>query len=218
MCCPDGWKLVYAGSRFTQGAESGYSPSKGEALAVSWSLQHAKFFVTGCKDLLVVTDHKPLLGLFKDRDLNSVTNTRLQKFKERTFRYSFKTQYCPGKWHRGADAVSRNPVPVLAIIAETPHEEELQAIHELESLIHASCDSICSIVSEPCSNDNSITFADVRNAAISDCEYGQLISAGFNDPHDKTKPALRQYCNVKDRLSIYDGMVFSILALTYQTL
>ena len=97
VCCPTGWKLVYAESRFTKGAESSYSPSEGEALAISWALDHAKYFVMGCKDLAVVTDHKPLLGLFKDRDLNSITNTRLQKFKQQTFRFNFKIQYCPGK-------------------------------------------------------------------------------------------------------------------------
>jgi len=40
ICCNDGWKL--ADSRLTTETESRYSPTEGEALAVAWSLEHAK--------------------------------------------------------------------------------------------------------------------------------------------------------------------------------
>ena len=42
VCCTDGWRVVYAGSRFTNPAESRYSPTEGEALALTWSIGHAK--------------------------------------------------------------------------------------------------------------------------------------------------------------------------------
>ena len=35
VCCPTGWHLVYAGSRFTMPAECRYAPTEGEALAVA---------------------------------------------------------------------------------------------------------------------------------------------------------------------------------------
>jgi len=78
--CPErvARKLVFAGSRFTQDAESKYSPTEGEVLALSWSINHAKSYVLGCSDLLVVTDHKPLLGIFNDRELNTISNPRPQ--------------------------------------------------------------------------------------------------------------------------------------------
>jgi len=41
---------------------------------VVWSLEHTKMFVLGCKDLIVTTDHKPLLGIFNDGDLGSISN------------------------------------------------------------------------------------------------------------------------------------------------
>ena len=43
ICCHDGWRLVFAGSRFTKGAEPRYAPSEGEALAIVWALNHAHF-------------------------------------------------------------------------------------------------------------------------------------------------------------------------------
>ena len=90
LCCKDGWKLVLAGSRFTKGAEERYSPTEGEALAVAWSLEHAKIFVLGCEKLFISTDHKPLLGILHDRSLASINNPRLLKLKQRTLPYQFK--------------------------------------------------------------------------------------------------------------------------------
>ena len=45
-CCPDGWKLILAGSRFTKPAESRYHPVEGEALAVAYVLHKTRSY--GC--------------------------------------------------------------------------------------------------------------------------------------------------------------------------
>ena len=77
-CCPEGWKLVLCRSRFCLGAESRYSPVEGEALAVAWGMWKSKYFLLRAKDLYVVVDHKPLLGLYRlDRQLLEVENPRL---------------------------------------------------------------------------------------------------------------------------------------------
>ena len=80
-CCNDGWKLIYAGSRFTNDAESRYSPTEGEALAVAWALRTSRLFTLGCPKLTVVTDHKPLLGILNSRDLGSIKKPSHQKDK-----------------------------------------------------------------------------------------------------------------------------------------
>ena len=36
QCCPDGWKITLAGSRFLQKAEERYAAIEGEALAIAW--------------------------------------------------------------------------------------------------------------------------------------------------------------------------------------
>ena len=67
--CNDGWKLCLVGSRFTHPAESRYAPIEGEALAVVYALHQTRYYVLGCKDLIVATDHKPLLQILNDQSL-----------------------------------------------------------------------------------------------------------------------------------------------------
>ena len=49
-CCKTGWKIVFAGSRFTTGAESRYHPVEGEALSDAWGLHKTRYFTIaiGC--------------------------------------------------------------------------------------------------------------------------------------------------------------------------
>ena len=115
-CCSTGWKLVLAGSRFTKPAESRYHPVEGEALAVAYALHKTRYFILGCRQLYVATDHRPLLKIFSDRSLEDISNPRLLNFKEKTLQYSFHMIHVPGKEHHGPDSMSRNPVgPVLPV-------------------------------------------------------------------------------------------------------
>lgn len=72
------------GLRFITEPESWYADTEGECLAVTWSLNNTQMFVLGCKELIVVMDHKPLLGILNERNINSITNSRLQSLKEKT--------------------------------------------------------------------------------------------------------------------------------------
>ena len=81
VCCSNGWKLVFAGSRFTSGAESRYASVEGEMLAVVWALDKARHFVLGCPSLIVAVDHQPLLCLLGDKQLEDIPNRRLLNLK-----------------------------------------------------------------------------------------------------------------------------------------
>lgn len=43
-CCPNGWKIALAGSRFLSSAESRCAPVEGEALAVAWGARTNTLF------------------------------------------------------------------------------------------------------------------------------------------------------------------------------
>lgn len=79
--CGDGhWKTVFAGSRFTTPAESRYAPIKGEALALLYALNSCRMFIMGCPDLLVAVDHKPLIRIFNNHNIEPaiVASIKLQ--------------------------------------------------------------------------------------------------------------------------------------------
>merc|ERR1712082_281104 len=110
-CCPDGWQLCFAGSRFCSEAESRYSPVEGEALGVAWGFRKARHFVEGCLDLWVGVDHKPLLGLYNpERALSDIENNRLCRLVEKACRYRFSAFHIPGTKNLIADGLSRAPV------------------------------------------------------------------------------------------------------------
>ena len=98
-CCQTGSKITLAGSRFTHAAESRYAPIEGEALAVVYALDKARYFVLGCPNLIVAVDHKPLLKIFGDRSIQDIPNPRLRNLKEKTLRYRFKMVHVPGVKH-----------------------------------------------------------------------------------------------------------------------
>ena len=101
MYSPNGWCIVFAGSRFCTDAEHRYAPIEGEAAAIAWALEKCRIFIMGCPQMILVTDHQQLRGVFGDRDLSKVNNPRLFRLKEKCLKYSFSIQHCPGKWHKG---------------------------------------------------------------------------------------------------------------------
>ena len=110
-CCPGGWKITLAGSRFLNSAEQRYAAIEGEALAVAWGLEQTRYFTQGCDNLVIVTDHKPLVKIFGDRTLDEITNSRLFRLKQRTLPWRFEIRHLPGKSNHAADAASRHPSP-----------------------------------------------------------------------------------------------------------
>ena len=105
ICCPSGWRLVLAGGRFTLPAESRYSPTEGECLAVAVGLEQSKYYTLGCPRLYVATDHKPLVGILCDRALDTIPNPRIVSIKERTLWWGFEILYVAGKNQQAADAL-----------------------------------------------------------------------------------------------------------------
>ena len=208
VCCPDGWRLVYAGSRFTQVAESKYAPTEGETLAVTWALNHAKNFILGCPNLVVVTDHKPLLGFFNNRDLHSIHNPRVAKLKEKTFRYRFTIQHCLGKWQRGPDACSRNPSPIHALYFQKPDEADITNSSAVEDHILAIDYNAVAMLNhnvDPASlkESRSMTLEQIQLNAQNDPEYQslvQLIHKGFPLKKSDIDPKLKEYWEVRERL------------------
>ena len=109
-CCDSGWKVTLAGFRFLTAAEHSCAPVEGEALAVAWGLEQTKYFTQGCDNLVVATDHKPLVKIFGDRTLDEISNTHLFRLKQRRLMWRFDIAHLPGTTNSAADATLRHPV------------------------------------------------------------------------------------------------------------
>lgn len=215
QCCTDGWKLVYAGSRFTIDAESRYAPTEGEALAVSWALKTSRVFTLGCPKLTVITDHKPLLGIFNERDLGSIKNPRIRRLKEATLDYHFSIKYCPGKLHLGADALSRHPVSPSNKGAGTSMDEIAGICEDHMVAVIQSAMSYIDNVSEITGTEKfpqAVTLDKLELECLKDEQYMQLhdlVISGF--PQQRAN--VPDHCKVywphaqKSLLSTYGGII-----------
>lgn len=209
-CCPRGWKITLAGSRFLHGSEKRYAAVEGEALALAWSLEDTKFFTMGCDDLVIATDHKPLVKLFGDRSLDDIANSRIFRLKQRTLSWRFRVVHVAGTSIPAADTISRYPTSSTISNQEwapfTPGDCTM-ACHDRLDQVEA-----CVIASMKASLNaiKIVSWGEVRNATASDvnlCTLQNFIVGGF--PSDSTDIPfdIRPYWQYRDNLSIIDGVV-----------
>ena len=102
-------RLVECGSRSLTDTESRYATIELETLAITWALEKCRFYLLGCPSFNVLTDHRPLEGVFV-KALEDIENPRLFRLREKTLLYHFLLTWTPGKTHLIADALSRIPV------------------------------------------------------------------------------------------------------------
>jgi len=105
----DEWKLVQAGSRYINETEAGYSMVELELLAVVWAFKKLRVYLRGLSFELIV-DHQPLVSILDNQTLDMIDTPRIQRLKEKTAPYVFKTTWTKGATHFAADALSRKPV------------------------------------------------------------------------------------------------------------
>ncbi len=129
--------VTLAGSRFLSPAERRYAPIQGAALAVAWGQEQSKYFTQGYNDLLVITDHKPLVKVMGDRTLDEIPNSRLFRLKQHTLPWVFEIAHLPGKTNTAADATYRHPVNKYAEVAS------LALCSPMDDMEHVMNASIC---------------------------------------------------------------------------
>ncbi len=206
QCGPGHWRLVFAGSRFLKDPETRYAPIEGEALAVVFGLEQARMYVSGCKDLIVATDHKPLVPILNSKRLDTIKNPRLLNFKEKTLMYDFHAQHISGAVNFAPDAASRHPsdeakAHVLSVLQVDDHEagDDAAALHE------AIINAVTAL------DDEIILWSQVKGAAMNDDMCYTLCDAienGFPMKKSEAVECLRPYYKIKEEMYSVDGVPF----------
>ena len=209
-CCSSGWRITLSGSRFCRDNEKRYHPIEGEALAIAWALEDSKYFTMGCDDLVVVTDHNPLVKIFGDRALDEISNTRIFNLKQNTLPWRFKIFHVPGRCIPSSDTTSRNPLP--SPLDETATEWLLEERHALVSSVDDS-DVDGDIVAAVTSSLNKIcavTWDRVKEATKSDLDLQQLIMYvidGFPENSASLPTSLQCFWRFRDSLLVVDDVI-----------
>ena len=103
------FKIVRCGSKGLTPTQQRYSTIELECLAIIWAIQKCSFYLRGLPSFHVLTDHRPLEGIFT-KDIFDLASPHLQRLREKVAMYSFVVRWVPGKTHFIADALSRAPL------------------------------------------------------------------------------------------------------------
>ena len=103
------FKVVACGSKSLSLTQQRYATIELVYLAVHFALNKCLFYLKGAPSFNVLTDHKPLEGIFR-KDMFDIDNPRLQRICEKLLEYCFTVTRVPGKSHLIADALSRAPL------------------------------------------------------------------------------------------------------------
>lgn len=178
-------------SRTLTSSERNYAQLEKEALAITYALRKFHYYLWGQDNFCVITDHKPLLGIFSpDKNIPPMSSGRIQRWSLLLQAYRFTLRHRSGALLGTADALSR--LPLMAATDSTPVPGDwVNLVNFLES--------------------SPVNSADIREHTRKDpilskvmryCELGWSTNT-------KTVPdtELTPYLRRKDELSIQDGCV-----------
>ena len=103
------FRVAACGSKSLTPTQQCYATIELECLGIHFTVDKCCLYLKGAPSFNVVTDHKPLKGIFK-KDLFNIGNPRLQRIREKMLEYNFTVTWVPGKSHLIADALSRAPL------------------------------------------------------------------------------------------------------------
>lgn len=117
-------------SRSLNDAQTRYSAIELELLAIIWSVEWFRVYLYGRK-FYIYTDHKPLIYLFNNKNMNC----RLHRWRLTLMEYNFEVIHREGKANVGPDALSRIKLD------NTDTETPLKTIFKVETRSNATTDS-----------------------------------------------------------------------------
>ena len=161
--------------------EQRYSQTDREMLAVVYGVEHYHLYLFG-STFIVVTDHKPLLGILKSR---KPATARVERWRLRLMPYEFDLLYRPGKDKRNpADFISRH--------------SHTQSVRDNAGEAYVKFVSKNTV-------PKTMTFEEIQTATQQDPQFQRLQMA---DETNKWKdPDFSCFAHFKDEVSVYDDVI-----------
>ena len=128
--------------------------------------------------MLVLTGHKLLVKLLRDRTLDEIVNCCLFLLKQRSLLWQFKTQYEPGKLFFAPDAMPHHPVERW--IHETEDEVAISSSEILAGIRLPKYE--CTIANHKVYNFQAVTFNLVKIETLKDENLFFLIIFNYYFP------------------------------------
>ncbi len=189
------WKLLRCGSRTVSDAESRYSVTESELVAVVQAVKKLRLYLCG-KEFTIVVDHQPLISILNDKILNDIQTPRILRLKEKlnAMGCKFKAVWRQGLDHTVADVFSRNPVRKQTtddLVGEQDIEEYARSFNINEIIVE---DPILDKVKREITKDDIMM------------KLKETIINGF--PQRKTDiPELSQYWDIRHSLAVVDDVI-----------
>ena len=159
-----------------------------------YGLKCCRMFVLGCPNLLVAVDHKPLVKIFNDRQLDTIDNPRIFSLKEKAMLYQFDIMHVAGTANYTADATSRHPAQC--------DDDDPEYHNEEASIAHASLQG---------DGIEAVTWSRVNEVAACDEEclmLAKTIIEGFPATRDELPPKLRYFWPMRDEMYTIENVPF----------
>ena len=175
-------------------------------------------------------DHKPLIGILNDTELEKISNRRLQKLKEKTFGWRFNVIHVPGSRIGGTDGLSRNAIAGVpdgkvnamlmddneaeidedqnGVISGMFHLLRMKASPEVENW-EDMFDQEEAVLANIRIDVKAITWEDIQKEVTNDTEYRDLrdwIIAGCPGGFQTLDEHKRLYWTIREKLRVHDGV------------
>ena len=183
---PDGSErpIAYA-SRSLSAAEKNYSQLDKEGLSLIIGVNKFHQYLYGTQFTLV-TDHRPLLGLFDERrPVPHKASGRIQRWALVLAGYNYTIRYRGSVTHENCDALSRLPLSTKPIVTPSP-AEYVDLIEQL--------------------NESPVTAAHIHEWTLHDKTLSRVQRYGLTG-WPVNDPVTQEYSRFRGELSMHDGCI-----------
>ncbi|UYV74954.1 K02A2.6-like, partial [Cordylochernes scorpioides] len=189
--------IIFA-SRSLSKTEQNYAQIEKECIAIVFACERFHQYILGKCQVIVQTDHKPLLSIFKKSILKAPQ--RLQRMLLRLQRYNLELEHVQGSQMHLADIFSR------ACIKDVRNENLKYDVYPIDIIYKEIATVNVMETLSVCSD----TVLRIREETSSDpilCEVKKLILNGWPPNKNQTSMLTREYWNFREELTVQDGII-----------